>query len=259
MSEKLLRRRFPISHRIKPPHPSHNHSTHRKTVTKRSSNIKSYSKLIKRCNSEPTLLAAGISIAGDEHHRLTPPSDSSCLMFQNRIAANVFSSSPELFPNSPDKISKGYNKDAKVVVKVMVEGSVGPVRAMVKLGSSVDQTIQIVMNKYNAEGRSPKLDQDAMTSFELHHSNFSLQCLDRSYMIGEIGSRSFYMRKSGNNNDEDVCSNASIDSKIAKIGQEDISSLSSDSFFHSSVYHNNLNKLIKCTSSIWRFLGCFDG
>lgn len=71
---------------------------------------------------------------------------------------------------------QGYDKEAKVVIKVMVEGSVGPIRAMVKLGSSVDETIKTVMNKYNAERRSPRLDQDAMTSFELHQSNFSLQC-----------------------------------------------------------------------------------
>ena len=72
--------------------------------------------------------------------------------------------------------SQGYNKDAKVVVKVMVEGSVGPIRALVKLGSSVDDTIKLVMNKYNAERRTPRLDQDATTSFELHHSYFSLEC-----------------------------------------------------------------------------------
>ena len=73
-------------------------------------------------------------------------------------------------------IVQRYDRDTKVVVKVTVEGSPGPIHALVKLGSSVDETIKVVMNKYNAEGRSPRLDQEAITSFELHNSNFSLQC-----------------------------------------------------------------------------------
>ncbi|GJR38296.1 RNA-directed DNA polymerase, eukaryota [Tanacetum coccineum] len=97
----------------------------------------------------------------------------------------------------------------------MVEGSVGPIRALVKLGSSVNDTIKLVMSKYNAEGRTPRLDQDATTSFELHHSYFSLQSLEKSNIIGEIGSRSFYMRKSVNGH-EDIYENveASEDGRL---------------------------------------------
>ena len=70
---------------------------------------------------------------------------------------------------------QGYKKDAKVVVNVTVEGSPGPIRTMVKLGSSVDDTIKIVVDKYNEEGRTPKLRKHPASSFELHHSHFSLQ------------------------------------------------------------------------------------
>lgn len=70
---------------------------------------------------------------------------------------------------------QGYNKEAKVVVNVTVEGSPGPVRTMVKLGSSVEETIKLVINKYCEEGRTPRLDKNAMSTFELHHSYFSLQ------------------------------------------------------------------------------------
>lgn len=62
-----------------------------------------------------------------------------------------------------------------MVVNVTVEGSSGPIRAMVKLGSSVDETIKLVVDKYNEEGRTPKLSRDETSSFELHHSYFSLQ------------------------------------------------------------------------------------
>ena len=74
---------------------------------------------------------------------------------------------------------QGYKKDAKVVVNVTVEGSPGPVRTMVKLGSSVDDTIKLVVDKYSEEGRTPKLDKDAALTYELHHSHFSLQSKSR--------------------------------------------------------------------------------
>lgn len=46
---------------------------------------------------------------------------------------------------------------------------------MLKLGSSVEETIKVAVKKYNDEGRSPHLDKDAASTFELHHSYFSLQ------------------------------------------------------------------------------------
>jgi len=58
---------------------------------------------------------------------------------------------------------------------VTVEGSPGPVRTMVKLGSSVDDTIKLVVNKYREEGRSPDINPKMASSFQLHHSHFSLQ------------------------------------------------------------------------------------
>lgn len=75
---------------------------------------------------------------------------------------------------------QGYKKEAKVVINVTVEGSPGPVRAMIKLGSSVDDTIKLVVAKYGEEGRTPKLEQDSAPSYELHHSYFSLQCMSNN-------------------------------------------------------------------------------
>ena len=68
---------------------------------------------------------------------------------------------------------QGYNKEGKVVINVSVEGSPGPVRTMVKLGSSVKETIKLVVDKYAEERRTPKLDCNL--GLELHHSYFSLQ------------------------------------------------------------------------------------
>lgn len=60
------------------------------------------------------------------------------------------------------------------MVSVTVEGSVGPVKAMVRLGDSVGEAIATVLERYAREGRSPRLDPAASESFQLHHSHFSL-------------------------------------------------------------------------------------
>ncbi|PHU28410.1 hypothetical protein BC332_00503 [Capsicum chinense] len=57
-------------------------------------------------------------------------------------------------------VQKRYKKGAKVVIDVTVEGSPGPVRTMVELGSSVDETIRLVIDKYSEEGRTPRLDKN---------------------------------------------------------------------------------------------------
>lgn len=66
-----------------------------------------------------------------------------------------------------------------MVVSVSVEGSPGPVRTMVRLGATVDETIQQVVEQYRREGRSPRLDDHPSSSstsmFDLHHSHFSLE------------------------------------------------------------------------------------
>lgn len=110
-----------------------------------------------------------------------------------------FSSSSSLPPPSPSPSPPRPNfmiEEAKVVVSVTVEGSPGPVRAMVKLGATVDEAIGVVVDRYKREGRSPRLDCERPDSFELHHSHFSLQSLNKSAKIGEVGSRSFYLRQS---------------------------------------------------------------
>ena len=68
-----------------------------------------------------------------------------------------------------------YEKDAKVVITVTVEGSPGPIRALVKLGAIVEDIIKLFIKKYEEEGRTPRLDHHASSSFDLHLSYFSLQ------------------------------------------------------------------------------------
>ncbi|XP_074317769.1 uncharacterized protein At4g22758 [Silene latifolia] len=94
-----------------------------------------------------------------------------------------------------------YQKDAKVLITVTVEGSPGPIKTLVRLGANVEDTIKLVIQKYGEEGRSPSLDKNATSSFDLYVSYFSLQSLNKSYAIGDVGSRSFYLRKSSKKSD----------------------------------------------------------
>lgn len=68
-----------------------------------------------------------------------------------------------------------YPEDSKVVICVTVEGSPGPIRTMVKLSSNVEQAIKLVIDEYAKEGRSPPLDKDVASQYELHLSYFSLE------------------------------------------------------------------------------------
>ncbi|PPS16610.1 hypothetical protein GOBAR_AA03967 [Gossypium barbadense] len=181
MSEKSLRRRLPRCRRPRIPHPSptprpRTPPPHRRSLRRSSK----YDRILKRCASEPCLWS---SIGEDQ------PSRSSFVgseaerapFFRPHTCTDVFASSPSLLgfcsPSSPKQGfefgRQGYNKDAKVVINVSVEGSPGPVRTMAKLGSSVEDTIKLVVDKYVEEGRTPKLD--CSSGLELHHSYFSLQ------------------------------------------------------------------------------------
>ncbi|KAK6947656.1 hypothetical protein RJ641_001129 [Dillenia turbinata] len=213
MSERSLRRRTPVSgrkagtpHHRSSPSPSPSPSLNRRRTPpptshhRRSSKLSRPIKILKRCSSEPALLSLGTAAvrcgSGDEDNR-SLESDVQVL-YRPQTCLDVFStsSSPTLASSPSTQRLEGFKKDVKVVINVEVEGSPGPVRTMVKLGSSVEETIKLVIVQYSKEGRSPQLDPDAVSLFELHLSYFSLQGLNKSDLIGGIGSRSFYLRKS---------------------------------------------------------------
>ncbi|KAK8538075.1 hypothetical protein V6N12_044214 [Hibiscus sabdariffa] len=192
MSEKSLRRRRP---RPRLPHPSPTPRLHRCSLKRWTK----HGRILKRCASDPCLWSSatedqqtGSGFSGSETE------GGPLALFRPRTCTDVFASSPSLpglcSPSSSPSSPKlgfefgmhGYNKDAKVVINVSVEGSPGPVRTMVRLGTSVDDTIKLVVDKYAEEGRTPKLDSGS--GLELHHSYFSLE-----------SSRSFYLRKNSSN------------------------------------------------------------
>ncbi|KAL7188718.1 hypothetical protein ACSBR1_038556 [Camellia fascicularis] len=167
--ERKLRRRIPVSNRkFRPARPSLWPRRRTPSATGQLSRKPSRPiEILQRCNSEPTLRTDG------DNRKLTTPPDS--VLFRPMTCTDVFSSADYLpLLQSPQKF-EGYSKDSKVVVNVIVEGSPGPIRTMVKLGSSVEEMIRLVVNKYSEEGRSPLLQKNSASTFQLYHSHFSLE------------------------------------------------------------------------------------
>ncbi|KAM7257427.1 hypothetical protein ACFE04_013168 [Oxalis oulophora] len=211
--------------------------------------------IIPRSSSEPSLWTD--HDAGDEHARSLGDSDDDSgrhggggFLIRPHTCTNVFATSPPfmmagLSPQSPTEV---YNKDAKVVVNVTVEGSPGPIRALVKLGSSVEETIKVVVNKYCEEGRTPKLDRNK--DFDLHHSYFSLHGLQKSDLIGDVGSRSFYLRKSDNG----CSSNAATNSLTEKVPMRTdfLPRIPTPPYLLPSFIALRMSKIVRRTRKLWR-------
>ncbi|KAI3918234.1 hypothetical protein MKX01_041554 [Papaver californicum] len=191
MAERKIKPRVSSTRqKAKPPNPSSSSSLCRRrkiAATPRLSKPPSKpTGIIQHCKSEPNLWSVGIAF-GDgtttypKMHRPVTCTD---------VLASPFTSSLNF---------EKYEKDAKVVVNVTVQGSPGPVRALVRLGASIEETIKLVVGRYSDEGRRPYLDQaTAVTDFELHHSHFSLESINKTLKIGDAGSRSFYLRTNSN-------------------------------------------------------------
>ncbi|XP_010277364.1 PREDICTED: uncharacterized protein LOC104611831 isoform X2 [Nelumbo nucifera] len=177
MSERSFRRRIlakapktrPPSQPIPPPR--------RRTPTPCRSKPSKPIEVLERCSSEPILYTVGLALSDDEN-RSTSKSDVPLYRLQTCMDVFTAASSPLISPSPSSHNVERYNEEAKVVVSVTVEGSPGPVRTMVRLGSSVEDTIRLVVQKYSEEGRSPQLDLSAASSFQLHHSYFSLENQD---------------------------------------------------------------------------------
>ncbi|XP_057511026.1 uncharacterized protein At4g22758-like isoform X2 [Actinidia eriantha] len=229
MPERSLRKRIPVSSRpARSPHPSRSPRRRAPALPRLPSKPSRPIKILQRCKSESSLLYGGLVAGGDLDRRILTIPDADAVLFLPQTCTDVFSSSESLPPPSPQQF-EGYRKDAKVVVNVTVEGSAGPIRTLVKLGSSVDETIRLVINKYSEEG------------------------LSKSDMIGDVGSRSFYLRK-GNSEEhsshEGISISASLTSEIVS------STPPSSPFFFPPFIARNIQKIIRRARKLWKILGC---
>ncbi|KAK4844529.1 hypothetical protein QYF36_021339 [Acer negundo] len=259
MSEKNLRRRVQTNAARKgsgrPPHSYH--PSPLPSPRNRSSKQSKPVKILKRSASEPSLWGSCSDSGGDgDGDDLTRMSfgygEGAGALYGPHTSTEIFASSPSLLSFSPQTTLEGNRKDVKVVVNVTVEGSPGPIRAMVKLGSNVDETIKVVVAKYNEQGRSPKIDRDTASALELHHSYFSLQCIEKSEIMGDVGSRSFYLRRSSS-------SNGSLSSQIV-VGARANSPppIPPPTFLLPTFIARKIGKITRRLRKLWRVMICMQ-
>ncbi|XP_010276484.1 PREDICTED: uncharacterized protein At4g22758-like [Nelumbo nucifera] len=253
MSDTSRRSLTPVKGRkIRPPQPRA--SSHRRTPTPRRSKPSKPIKILQRCSSEPILWTAAPGlILNDEEDRWP---NTNILLYRPHTCVDIFkTTSPLSSPASfHDNTEGNYSKDAKVVVNVTVEGSPGPVRAMVRLCSTVEEMIRLVAHRYNEEGRSPLLDGNAASSFELFQSYFSLESIDKTEKIGDVGTRNFYLRKSGSCYSEEVVSSRGN----ATVSASPVMPLQPFLQFMSFIVPKMVGKISRRTRKLWKILGCIQ-
>lgn len=80
----------------------------------------------------------------------------------------------------------------KLLVNVTVSQSIGPLRLLLSIDATVEDAIKAALVLYAKEGRKPLLSNDP-TSFGLHYSQFSIDCLNPADKIKDLGSRNFFL------------------------------------------------------------------
>lgn len=99
----------------------------------------------------------------------------------------------------PDLISNVSSMDmlrpklTKLLLKVTVQRSLGPVQVIISPNSSVRDLVADALRQYSKEGRRPILSSLDPSEFGLHYSQFSLQSLEPDDKLIDLGSRNFFL------------------------------------------------------------------
>lgn len=88
---------------------------------------------------------------------------------------------------------EGRPRLTKLLLNVMIQGSLGPVQVVITPESKVSDLIAAAVRIYAKEGRRPILPTVDPSQFDLHYSQFSLESLDREEKLIALGSRNFFL------------------------------------------------------------------
>ncbi|KAG6791813.1 hypothetical protein POTOM_000946 [Populus tomentosa] len=158
------------------------------------------------------------------------------VLFRPHTCTDVLASSPSLIV--PTNFSPRSSLDQK--------GVQGQLRAMVKLGSNVEDTIKLVVDKYSEEGRTLKLDKNAASTCELHHSSFSLQ------------SKSFYLGSSSSNRRSNGGSASSITETVSgRANPPPPPPIPCPPFLIPEFFASKFGKVVRRTLQPWKVLVCW--
>ncbi|PIN02846.1 hypothetical protein CDL12_10145 [Handroanthus impetiginosus] len=82
---------------------------------------------------------------------------------------------------------------AKVLVKVNIQNSLGPVQVVTPPETTVGELMKAAIGIYVKEKRRPLLSSSDPQCYELHYSQFSLESLQPEEKLMNLGSRNFFL------------------------------------------------------------------
>ncbi|KAL3366030.1 hypothetical protein AABB24_010927 [Solanum stoloniferum] len=98
-------------------------------------------------------------------------------------------------------------KLTKLLVKVNIQNSVGPVHVVMSPENTVRELIKAAIEIYVKEKRRPLLPSSDSRCYELHYSQFSLESLNLDEKLLNLVSRSFFLCP------QPICLNSSLKNK----------------------------------------------
>ncbi|KAK2989163.1 hypothetical protein RJ640_027237 [Escallonia rubra] len=113
---------------------------------------------------------------------------------------------PLLKKLAPPLEAAGSRRTPKVLHKVDVHRSFGPVQVVISPECTVGDLMKAVLELYVKEKRRPLLAETDTLCFELHYSQFSLQSLKAEEQLLNLGSRNFFLRPKHRNAANASCS-----------------------------------------------------
>ncbi|GAB2300907.1 hypothetical protein Dimus_034944 [Dionaea muscipula] len=98
----------------------------------------------------------------------------------------------------------------KFLMNVMIQGSLGVIQVIVSPKNTVRDLIKKVLEVHIREKRRPLLSVSDPSCFELHYSQFSLDCLGSEEKLMNLGSRNFFLCQKPNRSNDGHCSKDTI-------------------------------------------------
>eukprot|EP01018_Ginkgo_biloba_P026231 Gb_07712 [translate_table: standard] len=83
--------------------------------------------------------------------------------------------------------------NARLLLNVTVLRSIGVFHVLISKDATVHDVIKATLALYAKEGRRPLLSSEDPSSFGLHYSQFSMDSLNPSEAIDDLGSRNFFL------------------------------------------------------------------
>ncbi|KAL3818165.1 hypothetical protein ACJIZ3_004070 [Penstemon smallii] len=81
----------------------------------------------------------------------------------------------------------------KLLVNVNIQNSLGTIHVVMSPENTVEELVEAAIGIYVKEKRRPLLGSNNPLCYELHYSQFNLECLKREEKLVDLSSRNFFL------------------------------------------------------------------